>query len=123
MTGRRRCSATPSESSSFFNRAGPDLQRLLHRQRGLDLQPRRSEINVQIKRFFDEAPTSAASCASSGRQTDVRISSVVDRANGLLEDINALNVQISRATVTGARRQRFGERSVALIDELSSWSI
>ncbi|MBW3618529.1 MAG: flagellar hook-associated protein FlgK [Proteobacteria bacterium] len=109
----------PSEKSSFFNRLDPIFTAFSLASENPTSGLRLSEAVVQTKRFFDDAGQIGSELRELGRQTGVRMESIVSRANGLLDDINALNSEISRSVVTG--RDASGAENVQsrLIDELS----
>ena len=109
----------PSEKSSFFNRLDPIVTAFTLASENPSSALRLNEAVVQTKRFFDEAGQIGEQLRELGRQAGVRMESLVSRTNGLLDDINALNSEISRAVVTG--RDASGAENVQsrLIDELS----
>jgi flagellar hook-associated protein 1 FlgK len=110
----------PSESSSFFNRLDPIFAAFATASEDPTSSLRRSAAVFEVDRFFDEAAEIGQGLRELTRQVGTRIGSVVDRANNLLNDINALNVEISRATVTG--RDATGAENVQsqLVDQLAS---
>ena len=110
----------PSEASSFFSRLDPIFDSFSIAGKSPASHLHRSSALIETSRLFDDARTISAQLRDLTRQTEVRIGSTVTRINGLLEDINALNVEISRANITG--RDASGSENVQsqMIDELSS---
>jgi flagellar hook-associated protein 1 FlgK len=110
----------PSASSSFFNRLDPIFTAFSVASEDPTSSLRRSAAVFEVDRFFDQAAEIGQGLRELGRQVETRIGSVVDRANNLLNDINALNVEISRSVVTG--RDASGAENVQsqLLDQLAS---
>lgn len=109
----------PTEASSFFNRLDPVFSSFARATGNPTSNLLRSEISTHVKGFFDASARIGGELRDLQRQTEVRIESLVSRVNGLLDDINALNVEISRGAVSG--RDVSGSENVQspMLDELS----
>jgi flagellar hook-associated protein 1 FlgK len=109
----------PSEASSFFNQLDPIFKAFATASENPTSGLRLSEATLQVKSFFDNAGQIGAELRGLVDQVGLRIGSAVDQANGLLDDINALNTEISRALISG--RDASGAENVQsqLIDQLS----
>jgi flagellar hook-associated protein 1 FlgK len=109
----------PSGGSSFFNLLDPISAAFTTASQSPTSGLRLDEARGHIKRFFDDAAEIGTQLRALGTQANTRISSVIDRANGLLDDINALNSEISRAVLTGGDPSGAENVQSGLVDELS----
>lgn len=109
----------PSETSSFFSRLDPIFNAFSIAGKTPESHLHRSTSLAETTRLFDDARVISVQLRDLSRQAETQIASTVNRVNGLLEDINRLNVEISRATITG--RDATGAENVQsqMIDELS----
>lgn len=83
--------------------------------------PRRQEAIVYAKSLLDEAARVAGGIEDARLDADTRISSAVDSVNGLLQDIEALNLEISRAFVAGHDTSGAESAQAQLIDQVASY--
>ena len=83
--------------------------------------PRRQEAITQAKALLDEAARVGAGIQAARLDADTRIASAVDAINGLLADIETLNVEISRASVAGNDTSGAESAQAQLIDQLSQY--
>lgn len=81
--------------------------------------PSRQAAIFGIQSLFDEGGRILRQVQSVREDADGRIKSAVDRANGLLQQIEALNVQIAKATVVNDDASGAEAAQAKLIDELS----
>jgi flagellar hook-associated protein 1 FlgK len=81
--------------------------------------PARQAAAFGVQSLFDEGARIARQIQSVREDADGRIKSAVDRANGLLQQIEALNVQIAKATVVDGDASGAEAAQAKLIDELS----
>ena len=83
--------------------------------------PRRQEAIVYAKSLLDEAARIAGGIEDARLDADTRIASAVDEVNGLLGDIEALNLEISRAFVAGQDTSGAESAQAQLIDEVAKF--
>lgn len=83
--------------------------------------PRRQEAIVYAKALLDEAARVAGGIEDARLDADTRIASAVDEVNGLLSDIEALNLEISRAFVAGQDTSGAESAQAQLIDQLAQY--
>ena len=109
----------PSTAESIF--AGLDEVFTAFSAAGSDpaSQLRRSSAITEVQNFFADAKQLSAELTSIRDQTNTHIAAVVDRANGLLREIDDLNVEISRYTITGRDATGAENAQSRLIQELS----
>ena len=81
--------------------------------------PYRQQALSQTQALFDEATRIAGQIQAVREDADARISAGVARANELLGQIEAMNVEISRASVAGGDTTGAEAAQAALIDQLS----
>ncbi|MBN8552321.1 MAG: flagellar hook-associated protein FlgK [Caulobacterales bacterium] len=82
--------------------------------------PYRQQALSQTQALFDEATRISTQIQAVREDADARISTGVARANDLLGQIEALNVEISRAAVAGGDTTGAESAQAALIDQLSA---
>ena len=82
--------------------------------------PRRQEALFKVQALFDEASRIAAQIQSVREDADGRIQSATETGNALLEQIEALNVEISRAAAVSGDSSGAETAQAALISQLSS---
>ncbi|NEX94769.1 flagellar hook-associated protein FlgK [Caulobacter sp. 17J65-9] len=83
--------------------------------------PRRQDAISKAQQLFDEAARVHAGIQSIRQDADSRLVTAVDTINGLLKDIESLNVEISRATVVGNDSSGAESAQAQLIDQLSQF--
>ncbi|MBX7249074.1 MAG: flagellar hook-associated protein FlgK [Caulobacteraceae bacterium] len=83
--------------------------------------PRRQEAIVYARQLLDEAARMSAGIDAARLDADTRIASDVDTVNGLLEDIENLNLEISRGFVAGHDTSGAESTQAQLIDQLSRY--
>jgi len=83
--------------------------------------PRRQEAIVYAKALLDEAARIAGGIEDARLDADTRIASAVDEVNGLLSDIEALNLEISRAYVAGQDTSGAESAQAQLIDQVAQY--
>tara|TARA_R110002167_G_scaffold6962_9_gene32853 strand:- start:5360 stop:7477 length:2118 start_codon:yes stop_codon:yes gene_type:complete len=81
--------------------------------------PRRQEALFKVQATFDEASRIAGQIQSVREDADGRIQSSVETTNSLLEQIEALNVEIARAAVVSGDSSGAETAQAALISQLS----
>lgn len=81
--------------------------------------PRRQEALFNIQSVFDESARITRQIQAVREDADARIKTAVDTVNGLLEQIEALNVQIARASVAGGDATGAETAQAALIGQLA----
>ena len=109
----------PSTSESIFS--GLDEVFSAFSAAGSDpaSQLRRNSAITAVQDFFTDAKVLSAELNGIRDQTNTHIAAVVDRANGLLREINDLNVEISRYTITGRDATGAENAQSRLVQELS----
>lgn len=81
----------------------------------------RSSAITKVEDFLSESKRITSSLSSQIKDTDNRIGADVDRVNDLLKQIDALNVDITRAKMAGADGTGSENVQSGLIDELSTY--
>lgn len=81
--------------------------------------PARQAAVFGVQSLFDEGGRIAQQIQSVREDADGRIKTAVDRANGLLQQIEALNVEIAKATVVDGDASGAEASQAKLIEELS----
>jgi flagellar hook-associated protein 1 FlgK len=81
----------------------------------------RSSAMTKVEDFLSESKRITSSLSSQIKDTDNRIGADVDRVNDLLKQIDALNVDITRAKMAGADGTGSENVQSGLIDELSTY--
>ena len=82
--------------------------------------PYRQQAISQAQALFDEAGRIANQIQAVREDADARVSSAVNRANELLGQIEALNVEISRAAVAGGDTSGAESAQAGLVDQLAA---
>ncbi len=80
----------------------------------------RTQALTRVDDFLGESSRITAALSSLGKDADNRIVSDIERVNDLLQQINTLNTDITRAKVAGADGTGSENVQSGLIDELSS---
>ncbi len=81
--------------------------------------PRRQEAMFRTQALFDEAGRIAKQIQAVREDADSRIQSAVERTNGLLEQIEGLNLEIARATAVNGDASGAETAQSALIGQLA----
>jgi len=81
--------------------------------------PRRQDALFRTQALFDEAGRIAKQIQAVREDADSRIQSAVERANGLLEQIEGLNLEIARATAVDGDASGAETAQAALIGQLA----
>ncbi len=81
--------------------------------------PRRQEALFRTQALFDEGNRIAGQIQAVREDADGRIQSAVQKANSLLEQIEALNIEIARSTAVGGDGSGAETAQAALIGQLS----
>ena len=81
--------------------------------------PLRQDAIWKTQAMFDEAARVAREIQSTREEADGRLRSAVDKVNGLVEQIEKLNVDIAKANVVGTDSTGAETAQAALINELS----
>lgn len=109
----------PNAATSFFN----SLDSVFSSFTALSATPSataRSAAVGQVSSFLDQAGAISSGLSDLQGQADGRIADDVDTANNLLKRIDALNAEISRASVGGGDSTGAQETQSQLIDQLST---
>lgn len=81
--------------------------------------PRRQEALFRTQALFDEGARIAGQIQAVREDADGRIQSAVEQANSLLQQIEALNIEIARSTAVGGDGSGAETAQAALIGQLS----
>ena len=81
--------------------------------------PRRQEALFRAQALFDEGSRIAGQIQAVREDADGRIQSAVEQANSLLQQIEALNIEIARSTAVGGDGSGAETAQAALIGQLS----
>lgn len=82
--------------------------------------PHRQEAVFKIDAFFDEAARVAREIQSVRQDADGRIVTAVETVNNLLQQIEALNVEISRTSISGGDASGAESLQAGMIDQLAA---
>ena len=82
--------------------------------------PRRQDALFKTQAIFDEAGRISGQIQAVREDADGRIQSAIEKANGLLQQIETLNVDIARATVLDGDASGAQTQQARLVDDLSS---
>ena len=109
----------PNAATSFFN----GLDAVFSSFTALAATPgaaSRADATAKTASFLDQASTAASGLSDLASQADARIDSDVTTINGLLQRIDSLNAEISRASTGGGDATGSQERQNQLIDQVST---
>ncbi len=109
----------PSGGTDFFSQVDEMFSAFAVAAEDPISSPRRQEALFRAQSLFDEASRIQTQIQAVREDADGRIQSAVDGANLLVEQIEALNVEISRASVSGADASGAESAQAKLIGELS----
>lgn len=110
----------PSSDSFFFTRLDSVFSAFAAAADDPSSSLTRSQAIFNVQDFLSEAGRINTQINDLGKNLDTQINSDVDRSNSLLEQINKLNVDISRAKLVGADASGSQNIQSQLIDELST---
>lgn len=111
----------PSSDTGFFGMADKVFAAFNVTAEDPLSSPRRQEAIVYAKQLLDEAARVSGGIDDTRLDADTRISSDVDTVNGLLQDIENLNLEISRAFVSGQDTSGAESTQAQLIDQVSQY--
>lgn len=110
----------PSTGSDFFSRLDSVFAAFSATADSPSSTPARQQALTAVQSFFSEAQRVGEGLSAVRREADARVGSAVDRANELLQQIEALNLDISRQTVAGRDSSGAQGQQALLVDELST---
>ncbi|MDP2212919.1 flagellar hook-associated protein FlgK [Phenylobacterium sp.] len=110
----------PSGDSFFFGRLDAIWSAFAATANDPSSSLLRSQSLSSIEDFLNEGARINSSIAELGRTVDTQISANIDRANDLLEQINKLNADISRARMVNADASGSENIQSQLVDELAT---
>ncbi|MBU2116366.1 MAG: flagellar hook-associated protein FlgK, partial [Alphaproteobacteria bacterium] len=109
----------PGGTSGFFAKVDEMFAAFAATAEDPASSPARQAAIFGAQNLFDEGSRISRQIQTVREDADGRIKSAVDRANGLLQQIEALNVQIAKATVVNDDASGAEAAQARLIDELS----
>lgn len=109
----------PGGDTGFFSKVDEVFSAFAASAEDPTSSPRRQEALFRVQALFDESARVSGQIQSVREDADGRIQSAVERGNVLLEQIESLNVEISRATSTGGDASGAETAQAALIGQLS----
>ncbi|WP_397404232.1 flagellar hook-associated protein FlgK [Phenylobacterium sp.] len=109
----------PSANGFFFNRLDKVFAAFSTAANDPSSTLLRSQALSSVEDFLGEAARINGQIVSLVDTVDTQISAGVERANGLLEEISKLNLEIKRATLVGADASGSENIQSQLLDELS----
>ncbi|NBB52845.1 flagellar hook-associated protein FlgK [Rhizobium sp. CRIBSB] len=109
----------PGGDSGFFSQVDQVFSAFAAASEDPTSSPRRQEALFRVQGLFDESSRIATQMQSIREDADGRIQSAVERGNGLLQQIEALNVEIARATSTGGDASGAETSQSALVGQLA----
>lgn len=111
----------PDSGTSLFGQIDSVFAALTAASEDATLSPRRQDAIFKAQQLFEEAARVHAGIQAVRQDADSRLVTAVDTINGLLKDIEALNVEISRATVVGKDASGAESAQAQLIEQLSQF--
>ncbi|WP_297803180.1 flagellar hook-associated protein FlgK [uncultured Brevundimonas sp.] len=111
----------PGGDSSFFTRIDSLFSSFASAAEDTTSAARRQDALWKVGAVFDEAARISSQIQAVRTDADSRIGAAVDTINGLLDQIDKLNREITRATVTGADATGAQNAQSELIDKLSNY--
>lgn len=109
----------PSGDTDFFSQIDAMFSAFAVAAEDPVSSPRRQEALFRAQALFDEAARIQNQIQAVREDADGRIKGAVETANLLLQQIEALNVEVARASVTGADASGAESAQAKLIGELS----
>jgi flagellar hook-associated protein 1 FlgK len=109
----------PSSETSFFAQVDEMFASFAATAESALSGPRRGEAVANAKALFDEAARVSSGIQAVRDDADSRIVSDVDKINGLLKQIEDLNMEISRCVTSGRDSSGSEAAQAQLVDQLS----
>jgi flagellar hook-associated protein 1 FlgK len=109
----------PSGDTSFFSTLDDIYSAFSAAQDDPSSSLLRTQALTRVDDFLSESSRITSSLSKLGKDADARISGDIDRVNDLLDQINGLNTDITRAKVAGADATGAENVQSGLVDELS----
>ncbi len=109
----------PGGDSGFFSQIDDVFSSFAAAAEDPVSSPRRQESLFKTQAVFDEASRISGQIQAVREDADGRIQSAVERANGLLQQIETLNLDIAKATVLNGDASGAQTQQARLVDELS----
>ena len=109
----------PGADSGFFSQIDGIFSAFAASAENATSGPMRQDAIYKTQAIFDESARIARQIQAVREDADGRIQSAVERANGLLEQIEKLNVEIAKAAVVGADSTGAETAQASLVNELS----
>ncbi len=110
----------PGGDSGFFSQIDDVFSAFAATAEDAVSGPRRQEALFKTQAIFDEAGRISGQIQAVREDADGRIQSAVERANSLLQQIEALNVDIARATVMNGDASGAQTQQARLVSDLSN---
>ena len=110
----------PGATSGFFSAIDGVFSAFATLAEDAPSSPRRQEALFKAEALLGDASRIAGQIQSTREDADSRIGTAVDRVNGLLRDIDSLNVEIARATSLNADSSGAQGAQAMLVSELGS---
>lgn len=109
----------PGGDSGFFSRIDSAFSAFAAMSESASSTPLRQEAIFKAQSLFDEASRIATQIQAVREDADGRIQTAVSKANGLLQQIEALNVEIARAHVTSGDSSGAETIQAGLVSQLA----
>ncbi len=109
----------PGASTGFFNQIDAMFAAFAAAAEDSVSGPRRQDALFRVQSLFDESARITGQINAVREDADGRIKSAVEKANNLLAHIEALNVEISRASILQQDASGAESKQSALIEQLS----
>ncbi|QDH72827.1 flagellar hook-associated protein FlgK [Brevundimonas sp. M20] len=109
----------PGGTTGFFSQVDGVFSAFASSAEDPTSSPRRQDALFKTQALFDEAARIATQIQAVREDADGRIQSAVEKANDLLGQIEALNVEISRAKVVNADASGAETAQAALVSQLA----
>ena len=109
----------PGGDAGFFSQVDAAFSAFAASAEDPTSSPRRQDALFRTQALFDEASRIAGQIQAVRQDADSRIQSAVERANGLLEQIEGLNLEIARATAVDGDASGAETAQSALVGQLA----
>lgn len=109
----------PGADSNFFSQIDGIFSSFAVAAEDAVSGPRRQEALFKSQAIFDEAGRITQQIQAVREDADGRISTAIEKANGLLQQIELLNVAIAKATATSGDASGAMTQQAQLVDQLS----
>jgi len=109
----------PGGDAGFFSQVDSVFSAFAASAEDPTSSPRRQEALFRTQALFDEAGRIAKQIQAVRQDADSRIQSAVERTNGLLEQIEGLNLEIARATAVGGDASGAETAQASLVGQLA----